>query len=122
MQWYAGFIRQYSDYDVLAHASQKGSLPTAYSVACFGAAGATAGCFMSFVACPFELTKLSAQVAMLLTDKNASVSAERRRIAESYQGKGTLRTMANIVHHRGLTGLYTGLRLHMSEPNSLLST
>jgi hypothetical protein len=42
-------------------------------------------------------------------------------VARSYQGKGTLRTMATIVKHRGLLGLYTGLRLHLRESIIILS-
>ena len=69
---------------------------------------------MTFVACPFELTKLSAQVSVLLTER-AGTNQKSREVARSYQNKGTLRTMANIMKHRGPFGLYTGLRLHLRE-------
>ena len=66
---------------------------------------------LGFLACPFELTKLSAQVSVLLAERGASKGSHA--VAASYQNKGTLRTMANIIKHRGIFGLYTGLRLHL---------
>ncbi len=62
---------------------------------------------------PFELTKLSAQVSVLLSEKKHCPDSNCHAVAASYQNKGTFRTMANIVRHRGFTGLYTGLNLHL---------
>lgn len=64
---------------------------------------------------PFELTKLSAQVSVLLADKKNCPKPESQKIAASYQNKGTLKTLGNIVKHRGFGGLYTGFRLHLSK-------
>lgn len=67
---------------------------------------------------PFELTKLSAQVSVLMADqKMSSVSepATGRAVAASYQNKGTWKTAKNIVKHRGLAGLYSGFNLHLSK-------
>lgn len=117
---YAEWMKRNLGVDVLGHVAAKGTYPNLYSVACFGAAGATAGSCITFVACPFELTKLSAQVSVLLAEQKGSqsggvtASAVSRDVAASYQNKGTLKTMANIVKHRGFTGLYTGLKLHLS--------
>jgi len=66
------------------------------------------------VAGPFELAKLSAQVSVLMADKKNCPRPEMHKIAASYQSKGTLKTMANIVKHRGYTGLWTGLPFHLS--------
>ncbi len=62
---------------------------------------------------PFELTKLSAQVSVLLSEKKHCPDPSCHEVAASYQNKGTLKTMANIVRHRGITGLYTGFNLHL---------
>jgi len=63
---------------------------------------------------PFELTKLSAQVSVLMADKKNCPRPESHAIAASYQNKGTLKTLGNIIKHRGVGGLYTGFRLHLS--------
>ena len=109
---YSDWIRRTFGFDVMAHVKTKGTYPNLYSVACFGAAGATAGSCISIMACPFEFTKLSAQVSVLMADRKNHCEAQRK-VADSYLNKGTLKTMANIVHHRGFTGLYTGFRLHL---------
>lgn len=111
---YAGWVKQNLGYDILRHVNTAGTYPNMYSVACFGAAGATAGSVITFLACPFELTKLSAQVSVLLAEK-AGNCQKSKAVAASYQNKGTLKTMANIVKHRGVFGLYTGLQLHLRE-------
>ncbi|KAH7320204.1 mitochondrial carrier protein [Stachybotrys elegans] len=109
---YSQWIKRNLGFDILAHVNKPGSYPNIYSVACFGAAGATAGSVITFLACPFELTKLSAQVSVLLAER-AKHCQRTHAVAKSYQNKGTLRTMANIIKHRGMFGLYTGLRLHL---------
>ncbi len=53
------------------------------------------------------MAKLSAQVSVLLSEKKHCPDSNRLAVAASYQNKGTFRTMANIVRHRGFTGLYT---------------
>ena len=92
--------------------NRPGSLPTLSTIACFGAAGATAGSIISFVACPFELTKLSAQISTLMANSNHS-SLDDPAIKQSYLKKGTFKTAKNIVKNRGLLGLYSGYRLHL---------
>jgi hypothetical protein len=65
---------------------------------------------------PFELTKLSAQVSVLMADRNSSSISEPthgRAVAATYQNKGTFKTAKNIVKHRGFVGLYSGFRLHL---------
>ncbi|KAG6023806.1 hypothetical protein E4U41_001925 [Claviceps citrina] len=109
---YAAWVKKNMGYDILRHVNKAGTYPNLYSVACFGAAGATAGSIITFIACPFELTKLSAQVSVLLAERAGSCQ-KSKAVAASYQNKGTLRTMANIIKHRGVLGLYTGFRLHL---------
>ena len=64
---------------------------------------------------PFELTKLSAQVSVLMADKKNCPRPESHAIAASYQNKGTLKTLGNIIKHRGFRGLYTGFNLHLRK-------
>lgn len=109
---YSGWVKENLGYDIIRHVNTPGTYPNLYSIACFGAAGATAGSAITFLACPFELTKLSAQVSVLLAER-AGDCQKSRAVATSYQNKGTLKTMANIVKHRGILGLYTGFRLHL---------
>ena len=65
---------------------------------------------------PFELTKLSAQVSVLMAERNTSLSdANGRAVAASYQNKGTFKTAKNIIKHRGIGGLYSGFNLHLRK-------
>lgn len=109
---YSGWVKRNLGFDIIGHVNKAGTYPNIYSVACFGAAGASAGSVITFLACPFELTKLSAQVSVLLAERGTGSKASQA-VAASYQNKGTLRTMANIIKHRGVLGLYTGFRLHL---------
>ncbi|KAI5456403.1 mitochondrial carrier domain-containing protein [Mariannaea sp. PMI_226] len=109
---YSSWVKRNTGFDIIAHVNRQGTYPNLYSVACFGAAGATAGSVITFLACPFELTKLSAQVSVLLAERGGGVKGSHA-VAASYQNKGTLRTMANIIKHRGVLGLYTGFNLHL---------
>lgn len=43
-----------------------------------------------------------------------NVDPRRQAIAMSYHNKGTVQTLRNIVKHRGVKGMYTGLNLHLS--------
>lgn len=111
---YSDWVKRNRGFDIAAHVNKPGTYPNMYSVACFGAAGATAGSAITFLACPFELTKLSAQVSVLLTERGGTTTGNKS-VAASYQNKGTLKTMANIIKHRGFFGLYTGFRLHLCK-------
>lgn len=111
---YAGWVKTNTGFDILRHVNKQGNYPNMYSIACFGAAGATAGAVIPILACPFELSKLSSQVAVLLAERGGA-KKQSADIARSYQNKGTLRTMATIVKHRGVLGLYTGFRLHQCQ-------
>jgi hypothetical protein len=66
---------------------------------------------------PFELTKLSAQVSVLMAERNVKTSVtdplSRPEIAKSYQNKGTFQTAREIIRNRGLAGLYSGFSLHL---------
>ncbi|KAG9248575.1 mitochondrial carrier domain-containing protein [Calycina marina] len=120
---YSEWMHRNFGIDPLVHVNTLGTIPNFASMACFAAAGATAGSFITVVACPFELTKVSAQVAVLMTDSKAKVNASsmsepitiNREVAASYQNKGTFKTAKNIIKHRGAMGLYSGFHLHLAR-------
>ena len=62
---------------------------------------------------PFELTKLSAQISVLMANKSSTSVDDP--VGRSYQQKGTFATAKNIVLHRGLGGLYSGFSLHLRK-------
>ncbi|KZF25517.1 mitochondrial carrier [Xylona heveae TC161] len=108
---YSGWLEQLTGTAPLVIANMQGSYPSLSTIACFGAAGATSGAVITAIACPFELTKLSAQISVLMA--RTKVTSIDDPIRESYQQKGTLRTAQNIIKHRGVTGLYSGFHLHL---------
>ncbi len=44
-----------------------------------------------------------------------NVDPKKQAIALSYHNKGTIKTLKNIVKHRGFAGMYTGLNLHLRK-------
>jgi hypothetical protein len=138
---YAAWFKRNFGLDPLVHVNTPGTCPNLSTLACFGAAGATAGSFITLVACkwnvyilllpltligPFELTKVSAQVSVLMAHKTSSVSdatnsssgRAARAVASSYQNKGTFQTAKNIIKHRGIAGLYSGFNLHLRKQSA----
>ncbi|KAI5778220.1 mitochondrial carrier domain-containing protein [Geopyxis carbonaria] len=73
--------------------------------------GATAGGILTFIACPFELTKISAQTQMLMHRSQRSSLDDPSHIRK-YETKGTIQTARDIIKARGLLGLYSGFHLH----------
>lgn len=83
------------------------------TIACFGAAGATSGALITAISCPFELTKLNAQIAVLMEkgmDQGAQAKSQKPTNAT-----GTVGTARMIMRHRGVMGLYSGFHLHLRE-------
>ncbi|KAI9884653.1 MAG: hypothetical protein M1823_003573 [Watsoniomyces obsoletus] len=109
---YSSWIERVTGSSPLIIINTPGSYPTLSTIACFAAAGATAGGMITTIACPFELTKLSAQIAVLMARSNPGSTGDDM-IRRSYQQKGTFRTAANIIRHKGLLGLYSGFHLHL---------
>ncbi|KAI1817119.1 mitochondrial carrier domain-containing protein [Poronia punctata] len=109
---YSDWMAKNVGFNPLEHVNKSGTYPTLGTIACFGVAGATAGSGITLVSCPFELTKLSAQVSVLMA-KQKNADPKKQAIALSYHNKGTIKTLANIVKHRGFAGMYTGLNLHL---------
>ena len=94
----------------LVHVNEVGTYPSFLTVACFGAAGATAGAFITTMSCPFELTKLNEQLAGKEARKRAMVS---NGSAPSTLSAGAWITARRLVRDRGIIGLYAGYRLHL---------
>ncbi len=114
----AAIARTAGGEEPLVVANKLGSYPTFGTVACFGAAGATAGAFITAIACPFELTKLSAQISVLMARTSTGVD---NPVGKSYQQMGTFKTAKNIIKHRGVVGLYSGFHLHLCKCAHTLS-
>lgn len=94
--------------------NRPGSNPTFATVACFTAAGATAGILSSIVACPFELAKNASQLSKVMMNNQSSMDDPlQRRVRQSYDGKGTFKLFKTIVANRGWLGLYSGFRMHL---------
>ncbi|EHA56782.1 hypothetical protein MGG_11878 [Pyricularia oryzae 70-15] len=110
---YARVLQEKFGVDVVGHMRKSGNYPNFWTVSTIGAAGATGGSLITVLACPFELSKLSAQVSVLLSDRKNCPNPKDYAVAASYQNKGTWQTMKNIVRHRGYSGLYTGFSLHL---------
>ncbi|KAL8631347.1 hypothetical protein Q9189_002946 [Teloschistes chrysophthalmus] len=108
---YSAAIGQAIGEEPLVTVNRPGSIPTAGTILCFGAAGATAGGMVAAIACPFELTKLSSQISVLMA--KSSTSSVDDPVRSSYQQKGTLSTARNIIMHRGVLGLYSGFGFHL---------
>ncbi|KAF2002728.1 mitochondrial carrier [Amniculicola lignicola CBS 123094] len=96
----------------LVIANTKDAWPTFSTVACFGLSGAIAGAAITAIACPFELTKLSAQISVLMADTKDG-DHKNDAVRKSYQNLGTWRTAQNLIKHRGWMGLYSGFSLHL---------
>lgn len=90
--------------------------PTPASLAIWAGAGGTAGSVLALVACPFELTKLSTQIDMLMAkSRMANSPASLAAPVAEYTPKGTLSAAQSILRHRGWRGLYSGLSYHIAR-------
>ncbi|KAF2142424.1 uncharacterized protein K452DRAFT_226779 [Aplosporella prunicola CBS 121167] len=106
---YDDWIRKGFGYSPLDIANAPGAKPNLITMSCFGAAGATAGAVITFIACPFELTKISAQISELVPKSGGKPNA----IAQSYSNLGTIKTARNVIRLRGIGGLYSGWHYHL---------
>ncbi|KAK7206390.1 mitochondrial carrier domain-containing protein [Myxozyma melibiosi] len=73
--------------------------------------GFTAGGFIAMFSCPFEFTKLSTQIEMLMA-RASYANLPDSEFTKTYVPKGTLESAKDIVRRRGITGLYSGFRYH----------
>ncbi|KAI9693421.1 MAG: hypothetical protein M1820_009297 [Bogoriella megaspora] len=103
---YDGWIYKATGSSPLEIANTDGALPTLSTVACFGAAGATAGAAVTAIACPFELTKLSSQLSVLMANNKAASQINFGKLS-------TYKTSKKLIQQRGFIGLYYGFQLHI---------
>ncbi|TKA49197.1 hypothetical protein B0A54_01273 [Friedmanniomyces endolithicus] len=100
----------------LVIANAPGSYPNLYTFACFGGAGAVSGAVITTLSCPFELTKLSEQLAGKMAREAKAVDSTGQRVnpASALNVKtGSWNTARRLVRDRGLRGLYCGYHLHL---------
>ena len=118
---YDDWIHKATGVSPLEHANTAGAMPNLFTVACFGAAGATSGSVITALSCPFELTKLNAQIAVLMekgVGKHNSFEAQvnsgrSNEQSNSQKSGGTFKTAQYIIKQRGVLGLYSGFHLHL---------
>nr|XP_023907949.1 uncharacterized mitochondrial carrier C29A3.11c-like [Quercus suber]POF16500.1 putative mitochondrial carrier c29a3.11c [Quercus suber] len=102
---YDGYLTRMTGKSPLAIANAPGSMPTLSTIACFSTAGATSGAILTTISCPFELTKLSEQLAGKMAREPGG--------SGSTKGTGAWATARRLYAQRGVTGLYAGYRLHL---------
>ncbi|KAK3690662.1 hypothetical protein LTR37_019030 [Vermiconidia calcicola] len=112
---YDRWLTQMTGQSPLVHANTLGSYPSFLTVACFGAAGATAGAAITTMSCPFELTKLNEQLAGKEARQRAlpHTGNSTAPLAASSIRTGAWVTARRLVRDRGIFGLYAGYRLHL---------
>lgn len=101
---YAGYFERATGESPLSIANAAHRYPNMSTITCFGLAGATAGSIVTVLACPFELTKLHAQLA----GKMAREQGKDKVVRTDLWG-----TARRLIRDRGLPGLYCGYRLHL---------
>lgn len=66
---------------------------------------------------PFEFTKLSSQIELLMA-RSRMASVDDPSHIKKYQPGGTFQSASRIVRARGFAGLYSGFHLHFSRLKS----
>ncbi|KAK9237201.1 mitochondrial carrier domain-containing protein [Lipomyces kononenkoae] len=78
--------------------------------------GFTAGGFIALFSCPFEFTKLSTQIELLMARAaNPAVPELNPASSSKYEPKGTFESFKDIIRKRGIVGLYSGFRYHFAR-------
>jgi len=109
-------ISRITGHSPLVIANAPGSYPNAYTLACFGAAGATAGAIVTTISCPFELTKLNEQLAgKMAREPNGGRNVGQAGTPSSVTDvkTGSWNTARRLFRDRGFQGLYCGYRMHL---------
>lgn len=89
-------------------------VPLYYTTMYSAIAGAAAGGVATFISCPIELIKLSKQLAAKMkADAKNYECPEKKAMASSYHGMGTVSTFKHIYEKRGIRGLFIGGRMHL---------
>ncbi|KAK3071202.1 hypothetical protein LTR53_009052 [Teratosphaeriaceae sp. CCFEE 6253] len=106
-------ITKLTGHSPLVIANAPGSYPNLYTFACFGGAGAVSGAVITTLSCPFELTKLSEQLAGKMAREASALDKAGKVIKPSAAKSGSWNTARRLVRDRGLRGLYCGYHLHL---------
>lgn len=69
---------------------------------------------VDFLSGPFEFTKLSSQIELLMA-RSRMASVDDPSHIKKYQPGGTFQSASRIVGARGFAGLYSGFHLHFSR-------
>ncbi|ODQ54224.1 mitochondrial carrier [Saitoella complicata NRRL Y-17804] len=92
----------------------------------YGLSGMTAGAATTFIACPFELTKLSTQIEKLMAQSRLTATSGTASpgstspvagsiTTETLKPKGSIQSARDIVRARGFMGLYSGFKYHLAR-------
>lgn len=71
--------------------------------------GCIAGGGVSIYACPFEFTKIYAQIEKVVQNKNMKDDPKRLQVAKA---SSTVQAVKHIIHYEGVKGLYSGYKYH----------
>jgi len=108
--FYSDKIERFTGESPLDIANAANRMPTVWTMLCFASAGATAGSIVTVVACPFELTKLHAQLAGKMARDAQPLN---KPFAALDVKSGAWRTARRLFRERGFQGLYCGFKLHL---------
>lgn len=114
-------IKSTTGKSALVMANAPNSYPNVYTLTCFGSAGALAGAVITTISCPFELTKLNEQLAgKILREANLANEAAVKAgqpppppPSMDLHKTGSMHTARRLIKERGISGLYSGYRLHL---------
>lgn len=75
--------------------------------------GCLAGGGVSLYACPFEFTKIYAQIEKVIQNKSLKDAPMHLQAANSnFKSSSTMEIVKRVIHHEGPKGLYSGFKYH----------
>ncbi|KIH95208.1 mitochondrial carrier protein [Sporothrix brasiliensis 5110] len=97
---YSDWLSKNFGFDVLKHVNTHGTYPNLWSVACFGAAGATAGSCITVIAYPIDSAKSIYQRNALLYSKGQKVKPVKIHFfqRQMYRGLGVSMTRSCVLN------------------------
>lgn len=102
-------------YQLLYPASEKGSVahPFIRNIPVCFFSGFIAGGGVSLYACPFEFTKIYAQIEKVIQNKSLKDAPMHLQAANAnFKSSSTVEIVKRIVHYEGPKGLYSGFKYH----------
>ncbi|KAF8470179.1 mitochondrial carrier domain-containing protein [Kalaharituber pfeilii] len=95
--------------------ANSGKIPKLGDAFRWALSGATAGAAITAIACPFEFTKLCAQIEILMARATPTSLEDPKLNRVQYEGKGPGQAARHIIKTRGFIGLYSGFHLHFAR-------